>query len=379
MAVSPFALTGQQAAAAGEVRRWFACARRGIGSPVFYLGGFAGTGKTTITHQMIAELGLKIGSDVVFASFTGKAALVMTRHGTPATTIHALCYRYAPPDEDLICYLQSEIAETAPASPRLPEARRQLANALQPRWSRNENSAAADAKLIVIDECSMVDQALARDLLAFGKPILVLGDPGQLPPINGPGYFTAGRPDVMLTEIHRQAADSPIVRLATMAREGRPIPFGTYGPDVAKNRGNADDLQWLPPAEQVITGTHVTRRAINRLMRAEQGLEDPLPTREDKVIIMRNQLQLGLVNGGFATLCSRTFDPDGLWFEASILTEDGVKIEGRQKVYAGWFLDHCDFDPGRRSRDREDLQYLVEADFGYAITVHKAQGSEWKA
>ena len=65
----------------------------------------------------------------------------------------------------------------------------------------------------MIDECSMVDAELARDLLSFGKPILVLGDPFQLPPVKGGGYFTESPPDVMLTEIHRQAEDNPIIRL----------------------------------------------------------------------------------------------------------------------------------------------------------------------
>ena len=69
---------------------------------------------------------------------------------------------------------------------------------------------------------------MARDLLAFGKPILVLGDPGQLPPIKGDGAFTSDAPDVMLTEIHRQAGESAIIRLATMARQGQPIPYGEH-------------------------------------------------------------------------------------------------------------------------------------------------------
>ena len=66
----------------------------------------------------------------------------------------------------------------------------------------------------MIDECSMVDAELGRDLLSFGKPILVLGDPAQLPPVKGGGFFTEAEPDVMLTQIHRQAEDNPIIRLS---------------------------------------------------------------------------------------------------------------------------------------------------------------------
>ena len=74
----------------------------------------------------------------------------------------------------------------------------------------------------------MVDEDMARDLMSFKKPILVLGDPGQLPPIRGEGAFTRDAPDVMLTEIHRQAEESAIIRLATMARQGEAIGFGQY-------------------------------------------------------------------------------------------------------------------------------------------------------
>ena len=63
-------------------------------------------------------------------------------------------------------------------------------------------------------------EQLGRDLQSFGTPILVLGDPAQLPPISGGGFFTEVEPDVMLTEVHRQAADNPIVRMSMIVREG---------------------------------------------------------------------------------------------------------------------------------------------------------------
>lgn len=60
---------------------------------------------------------------------------------------------------------------------------------IAPTFTLNRRSAAAQAKLIIVDECSMVDEQLARDLMSFRTPILVLGDPGQLPPISGGGFF----------------------------------------------------------------------------------------------------------------------------------------------------------------------------------------------
>ena len=85
----------------------------------------------------------------------------------------------------------------------------------------NAESALRDAKLLVLDEVSMVGPEMARDLLAFGKPILVLGDPGQLPPVKGEGAFNTDEPDVLLTEVHRQAGDSAIIRLATWRARGQ--------------------------------------------------------------------------------------------------------------------------------------------------------------
>jgi exodeoxyribonuclease V len=118
-------------------------------------------------------------------------------------------------------------AERGFAETQIASLELRLADIHQPRFVLNEQSPAR-RRLIVLDEVSMVGEEMARDLLAFGKPILVLGDPGQLPPIKGEGAFTEAAPDVMLTEIHRQAGESAIIRLATMARQGQPIPYGEH-------------------------------------------------------------------------------------------------------------------------------------------------------
>ena len=89
----------------------------------------------------------------------------------------------------------------------------------QPAFTLNQFSPVKDAGLVVIDECSMVDDRMGQDLLSFGTKVLVLGDPAQLPPVRGSGFFTdTETPDVMLTEIHRQAKDNPIIAMATKVR-----------------------------------------------------------------------------------------------------------------------------------------------------------------
>ena len=138
-----------------------------------------------------------VDGKVAFAAFTGKAALVMRAKGCDgASTIHSLIYRARESGEEMPSF---DLWDDAPAS---------------------------KAKLIIIDECSMVDEELGRDLKSFGVPLLVLGDPAQLPPISGGGFFTEAEPDVMLTEVHRQARDNPIIRLSMDVREGKRISPG---------------------------------------------------------------------------------------------------------------------------------------------------------
>ena len=173
----------QQDRALKEIAAWLKSGR----PQIFRLFGYAGTGKTTLARH-IAE---GIDGETVFAAYTGKAALVLRNKGcTDARTIHSLIYRAQDLDEEV------------------------------PSFVINEQSPANDAALIIIDECSMVDEELGRDLLSFGRPVLVLGDPAQLPPVKGGGFFTEAEPDFMLTEVHRQAADNPIVRMSMIVREG---------------------------------------------------------------------------------------------------------------------------------------------------------------
>ena len=102
-----------------------------------------------------------------------------------------------------------------------------------------DEAPASEAKLIIIDECSMVDAELGRDLMSFGVPVLVLGDPAQLPPIQGGGYFTEAEPDAMLTEVHRQAFDNPIVRLSMRCARANGRSRGDYGDTQVVRRDGA--------------------------------------------------------------------------------------------------------------------------------------------
>ncbi len=410
--MSSFTPSAQQAAAIAEIKDWFTTRTRE--QQVLRLFGYAGSGKTTVLKFVLDELGLSPHQSardgtcvpgVVTATFTGKAALVLSRKGTPARTIHSLIYSVSEATEEEIeaaarkvrdaeAEIRTLIGFERTAAEAGIEAMRQALSAMKkPRFALNPESDAADAKLIVLDEVSMVGEDMARDLMSFGKPILVLGDPGQLPPIKGAGAFTNVAPDIMLTEIHRQAAESAIIRLATMAREGQPIGFGSYDAHVAKmHKGDITPKQALSGG-QLICGMNATRLQLNNAMRAAAGLGGTvIPSgAAEKIICLKNQNDLGLINGMFLTL-EDIVDEGSLYFSATVTDEDGRRVgrtddegregrgerTGRLRIYKGHFEDHIAYDRTRNDRDWKDKKHLTEATFGWAITAHKAQGSQWE-
>src|SRR6266480_1262220 len=210
--------TPHQDAALRATSAWLKDAR-GRAS-IFRLFGYAGTGKTTLAKHLAEG----VDGKVLFAAFTGKAACVMRSKGCPgAGTIHSLIYRARESGEET------------------------------PTFELWDESPASKAALIVIDECSMVDAELGRDLLSFGVPVLVLGDPAQLPPIAGGGFFTDAEPDAMLTEVHRQAQNDPIVRLSMQVREGQRLTPGDYGKSSVVRRDEFDPQRALE-TDQILVG-----------------------------------------------------------------------------------------------------------------------------
>ncbi|MBI3275594.1 MAG: AAA family ATPase, partial [Methylocystis sp.] len=211
--------TSEQDRALAAVAAWLTDGE----AQVFRLFGYAGTGKSTLARHVAAN----VDGDVAFGAFTGKAALVMRSKGCKdARTIHSLIYRATDTETE------------------------------EPSFVLNEDSAAARAALIVIDECSMVDAELGRDLLSFGKKVLVLGDPAQLPPIKGGGFFTEAEPDVMLTQVHRQAAGNPIIRLSMTIREGGRLERGVYGASRIIGKDELDaNLAYYRKAPMVVSVT----------------------------------------------------------------------------------------------------------------------------
>lgn len=344
--------------------------------PRFSLGGYAGTGKTTLARH-IAETH---GGDVRFGAFTGKAASVLRARGCPgATTIHKLIYQpKGNIGEDAIKELQvlieAEALKDDPDEAAMRAWRRDLEKATASSsavFERKDDAEITDADLVIIDESSMVDTRMGRDLESFGVPILYLGDPGQLPPVRGKAHLGPNDYDFVLENIHRQAIDSPIIWLANEIRQGRRVSFGEYGDGLVRILRKADwDMESIIAADQVITGTNDSRKRITRAMRKFIGFEQVFPLPNDKLICRKNDHDIGILNGVTCTALGEGYKR-GPVIRLPI-EYDGRRLDPPPMCDAGYFQETY----GDRTYFPK-FDGIAHFDYGWCVTGHKSQGSQW--
>lgn len=377
----------QQDKALMRVSRWL---ENPDGKQLFRLFGYAGTGKTTLAKHLAQG----VNGHVIFAAFTGKAASVLRRNGAGnAQTLHSLIYTPKERSKERYQELKDELEEVeqmihedrleAQGDPsykprrdlmeritRLQEdIRREERNNQRPAFNLNEESALREASLLVVDECSMVDEEMALDIMSFGKPVLVLGDPEQLPPVRGTGYFTDAEPDIMLTEIHRQARDNPIIDLATRVRNGDYLRPGAYGESAVVVRATPD---MALASDQVLVGRNRTRLSTNHRMRNLFGYEGAeFPLAGEKLVCLRNDKDHGLLNGTLHITTEDAVDVGG-YVNLRIRPDDYPNAE---PLLVPAHREHFNGDPDEIGYwERRNAQ---EFTYGYALTVHKSQGSQW--
>ena len=378
-------LTRDQENAKNLIAEWFS----NTDDKVFVLSGYAGTGKTFLIDFVVREvLNLKAGVEAVFVSPTGKAAANLVRNGTVAGTVHSLIY--VRDDEEFDVDENGEIVE-----------KKELT--FIKRRSIDEK-----IRLIIVDEASMINETVLNDLLSFNVKCLFSGDGAQLPPVNGTCPLMQN-PHYTMTEIVRQAADNPIVQVATMAREGKRIPYGNYGDKVCvvgRNALNAQQRKRLfLKADQVICGRNKTRMEMNEETRGYKGIspENLLPVEGEKLICTLNDWEkpldksekFHLVNGiiGTASEIKESFDDLAtMEFQADFMDES-VKVPFDTAIFTRGAYRHL---YGERAVTLSDGSVVHEGnfallhklrsvaeepicrfEFAYAVTCHKSQGSEF--
>jgi exodeoxyribonuclease-5 len=346
---------------------------------VFRLFGYAGTGKTTMA-KALAE---GVNGRVMFGAFTGKAAHVLQTKGCKAQTIHSMIYRSRDKSREQLRNLEEELAilkrelhedgmsqEDIEKHKRVSDMQRLVIQerdaASQPFFQLNLESDVRFSKLVIIDECSMVDERMGSDLLSFGTKILVLGDPAQLPPVKGEGFFTNAEPNIMLDEIHRQAADNPIIRMASIVRQGGSLQHGDYDESRVIRREELN-AEIALGADQIIVGKNETRHSYNRRLRELQGFTGILPNKTEKLVCLRNNSELGLLNGAIwhVVTIEEQSEEDRIRMVVKDERNNELAVEAHTQHFEGteipWF----------------DKKKAQEFTYGYALTCHKSQGSQW--
>lgn len=359
----------EQRAAIDKVVRWYFLGTHS--KQLFLLFGYAGTGKTTLVKHTIDILGLPDMS-VVFATLTGKAALVLRYKGNNANTVHRTFYTPFKVEDKVKFRLKGRIEE--------------------------------NIKLIVIDEFSMINDKMLDDILSFNIPVLAIGDPGQLKPVFGCNRYTSDSSlaDVLLTNIMRQNDESGILDLAFKARNKETIKSGIY----KKSRvcHVSDIVNRIEKFDMVLCFKNVTRELLIRNIRCKLGYTKPYPQKGEKLVCLRNNYNHNIdyneiviypVNGllvdALTTAAFLDDDPKHigdflrLQYTPDFMTQytdDAFNTTIYKHIFDEVSESEFAFNSAAKYKHLSDDDKLIYDEavllqYGYALSVHKSQGSEW--
>jgi len=331
------------------------------------LFGYAGTGKTTISTLLRQEFSnLKFS----FLAFTGKASSVLRKTLSDFKSID---------ENDFIGTIHSFIYK--PIIKFNPITKKdELVG-----W-KIKNPEENTFDIVIVDEFSMLDNKLLNDLKYFCKEKLILfsGDPFQLGPISENSNSLKNF-DYLLTDIHRQAMDNPIIRISSFIRSNdyTNLKYGKFSEDVYKIKFNFDDFDYLVDRVDLFKSeviclcyTNISRKKLNNKIREKKSFNIETPYPGEKLICLKNNKNLGIYNGEIGTCVYSLFkDKDILDifidFEDKSFSLDVSSIIFSDKEHKINLIELY----RKNSNNKKNVCYF---DFGYTITVHKSQGSSWE-
>jgi len=320
--------------------------------PVYIMAGAAGTGKSTLISQIRNYLP---PISIAYCAFTGKASTVLRRKMRECgisedrvSTIHALMYK-----------------------PIINSTTKEVIG-----WKKNET---LGVDLIIVDEASMVPKEIYEDLLSYKIPVLFVGDHFQLPPVSEHVFNLMENPFIKLEKPHRFAENSPIIHLSTMIRNKETVAYGTHGPNIAKRRikdVSSIEKQLFFQSEElrrgesiILCGFNKTRAKLNNSVRKHFGYEG-LINNEERIVCLKNnsRTNIPLYNGSIGTIkhVAKQYTHE---FYAHV-DMDGFSDHFRGKIYKDVFGVEKPEVYGR-------VRSVQCFDYGYVISVHKSQGSQW--
>lgn len=350
-----------------------------LGEKYTVISGYAGTGKSTLIRFIIEALDVS-ELDIRYCAITGKATNVLRRKGNKNTeTLHKLLYK----------------------SILLPSGR-----------YHNEPRIVLEGmpKIIIVDEVSMVPLHIWDLLCKHPVYIIACGDPGQLPPV--PDVLPDGtevdnnnhlldNPHIFLDEVMRQAQESEIIRLSMHVRRGQPISsYKGTNEQVQILKPSDESLSMLRWGDQILCASNSKCDQINRWMREANGFPEDIPQIGDRVInrhnnwdILSNE-EVPLTNGIVGEIKDIVYSS---WLYPFWVSDDRkpktvpINIASIQGDEDDEFFQHIAWDEhalltGQKTlSSKEEYKILKNRKlalplfftFGYAITVWKAQGSEW--
>lgn len=334
-------LSEDQMEAVEAVKSWY---QSDIKKP-FRINGVAGCGKSTVTASLVDEL----DTGIVFMAPTGKAASVLRSKGVSAATIHSTIYE-SKADMDL----------------------KKVIYHLRDKFSFNNS-------LFVVDEASMVDEELRRDIEYIGKKVIYVGDSFQLPPV-GSSSNHMELSNFSLTKLHRFAENNPIYTLSHHIRNGGDMRYGIWGKGVERRvKGALIKPGVLSKYDIVLCGYNTTRTMINNMLRKYYGYKGILNPGE-RVIVSKNNKDKEVANGDMGTIVSVGKETKDVYLiDVEILMDGTVNsvnmLLDTHNLYGIDLAKEAKYSKYKFAMTLEKNRVFM--DYGYCLTVHKSQGSEY--